>query len=89
MSIDPIVIASLANIRQDETGKRVNFEDTVAYLAPSYPMLSNANKKKKTLPNANISSTAKLNGNVKPGYGKTGVDLCYYPYKEFNQLPEK
>ena len=67
--------------------KRVHFEDAAAFLAPVCPVLRNANKRK-TLPNAHITSTTGLSGNVKSGKGKTGVDLRYYPFKEFKNLPE-
>mmetsp|Transcript_26475 Transcript_26475/g.46006 ORF Transcript_26475/g.46006 Transcript_26475/m.46006 type:complete len:237 (-) Transcript_26475:581-1291(-) len=86
-NIGPSILVVLAVTHQDENGKRVHFEDAVAFLAPVCPVLRNANKKK-TLPNAHIVSTTGLSDNVKSGKGKTGVDLRYYPFKEFKNLPE-
>ena len=35
-----------------------------------------------------ISLTTGLHGKVKSGKGKTGIDLRYYPYKEFKKFSQ-
>ena len=87
-SIDPSIRIVLAAICQDDNGERVHFEDNVAFEVIACPVLRNANKKKKALPNAHIASTTGLSGKLKSGKDNIGVDLKYYPFKEFKNLPE-
>ena len=86
--IYPSILAALSAIGQGGSGKRVQSQDAVAFSAPVCPVLRNANKKKRALPNVHIASTIGLSGNVKSGKGKTGVDLRYYLFKEFKNVPE-
>ena len=71
---DPTVLVALAAIRQDELDKRVNFENSFAYLVPVCPVAAKAAKKTKVPFDANVSGAA---GGIKsPGGGLGGV--CVY-----------
>jgi hypothetical protein len=92
-STDPTVLAALAAVHQDETDKRVNFESSFAYLVVICPAEAKLAKKGKVSFQADISSTsataAGLGGDAKkPGFGMTGVSLCYHKHKDFVKLPK-
>ena len=55
---DPTVLAALAAIRQDEIDKRVNFENSFAYLVPVCPVAAKAAKKTKVSFDVNVSGAA-------------------------------
>jgi hypothetical protein len=81
-TIDQSVLAAIAAVRQDDTNKRVNFEDAFTFLAPTCPVAEKAAKKGRILFDANVLSTnvkaqAGLGGDCqKPRKGRTGVALC-------------
>ena len=93
-SVDPTVLAALAAVRQDETGKRLNFEATFAYLVVICPVEAKLAKKGKVTFQAGISGAegspaAGLGGDAKkPGFGSTGVALRYHKHKDFMKLPK-
>ena len=97
---DPTVLAALAAIRQDELDKRVNFENSFAYLAPVCPVTAKAAKKTKVSVDVNVSGAAGGikspggglgGGNPSPGKGESGVSLRYHTQGIFGpkQGPEK
>jgi len=92
---DPMVLAALAAIRQDELDKRVNFENSFAYLVPVRPVAAKAAKKTKVSFDVNVSGAAGGikspvgglgGGNPSPGKGESGVSLRYHTHKEFLDL---
>ena len=91
---DPTVLAALAAIRQDELDKRVNFENSFAYLVPVCPVADKAAKKTKVSFDVNVSGAAGGikspgglgGGNPSPGKGESGVSLRYHTHKEFLDL---
>jgi hypothetical protein len=92
-STDPTVLAALAAVRQDETDKRVNFENSFAYLVVVCPVEATLAKKGKVSFQADISGTsataAGLGGDAKkPSFGTTGVALQYHKHKDFVKLPK-
>ena len=93
--VDPTVLAALAAVHQDETGKRINFESTFAYLFVICPVEAKLAKKGKVTFQAGISGAegsppaAGLGGDAKkPGFGTTGVALRYHKHKDFMKLPK-
>lgn len=82
---DAEVLAALAAIRQDATGKRVNFEDTVAFLLPTCPVKRKQHAKGggKRLVNADVSA---ITSDLPSARGKTGVELRYHKFAEFQKL---
>jgi hypothetical protein len=92
-STDPTVLAALAAVRQDENDKRVNFENSFAYLVVVCPVEAKLAKKGKVSFQADISGTsataAGLGGDAKkPGFGTKGVSLHYHKHKDFVKLPK-
>jgi hypothetical protein len=92
-STDPTILAALAAVLQDETDKRVNFESSFAYLVVVCLVEAKLAKKGKVTFQADISATlataAGLGGDAKkPGFGTTGVALCYHKHKDFVKLPK-
>ena len=90
-STDPTVLAALAAVRQDENDKRVNFENSFAYLVVVCLVEAKLAKKGKVSFQADISGTsataAGLGGDAKkPGFGTTGVALRYHKHKDFVKL---
>jgi hypothetical protein len=91
---DPTVLTALAAICQDKLDKRVNFENSFAYLVPVWPVASKAAKKTKVSFDVNVSSAAGVikcpgglgGGNPSPGKGESGVSLRYHTHKEFLDL---
>ena len=83
-SIDPGVLAAIAAVRQDEVDKRVNFESTVAYLAPVCPVAAKQQRRGKL--EANVSGTT---ASGLGATGKTGVALRYHKYSEFQKLSDE
>jgi len=86
------VLAALAAIHQDELDKRVNFENSFAYLVPVCPVAAKAAKKTKVSFDVNVSGAAGGikrpggglgDGNPSPGKGESGVSLRYHTHKEF------
>ena len=74
------VVAALASIHMDDTGRREDFEEASIFLAKICPITT---KKGGGNPPAKIGSAgAKLNS----GVGSTGVELCYYKSAEFMAL---
>ena len=91
---DPNVLAATAAVRQDEVNKRVNFESSFTFLAPTCPVTAKLAKKGRVLFEANVSGTnGKPQGGLggdreKPGKGASGVALCYHKFAEFKNLPK-
>ena len=91
---DPTVLAALAAIRQDKLDKRVNFENSFAYLVPVCTVAAKAAKKTKVSFDVNVSGAAGGikspgglgGGNPSPGKGESGVSLRYHTHKEFLDL---
>jgi len=92
---DPNVLAAMAAVRQDEVNKRVNFENSFTFLAPTCPVTAKVAKKGRVSFDANISGT---NGNhthgglggdrEKPGKGASGIAPRYHKFAEFKNLPK-
>jgi hypothetical protein len=91
---DPNVLAATAAVRQDDADKRVNFENSFTFLAPTCPVTAKVAKKGIVLFDANVSGTnGKPQGGLggereKPGKGATGVALRYHKFDEFKLLPK-
>jgi len=91
---DPNVLAALAAVCQDEVNKRVNFENSFTFLAPTCPVTAKVAKKGRVSFDANISGTnGKTHGGLggdreKPGKGASGVALRYHKFAEFKNLPK-
>ncbi len=92
-TVDPTVLATSAAVCQDEADKRVNFENTFAYLVPVCPVTTKTAKKTgKVVFNASVSGTSGKTqgglrgGNANPEKGSTGVALHYHCHKEFHAL---
>ena len=85
-SPDQYIRAGIASIHQDKTGMLINFEDTVAYLAPLCPVAKNRKETAKRphgeiydiTGEADVRSTE-----MKKGTGKTGVELRCHKKAEF------
>jgi len=94
ITTDPNVLAATAAVCQDEVDKRVNFESSFTFLAPTCPVTAKAAKKGRVSFDANVSGTnGKPQGGLggdreKPGKGATGVALRYHKYAEFKTLPK-
>ena len=82
---DPEILAGLAAIKQDEQGKRANFEEAATFLLPFDPVAKKINTRKN--PAAEIGAA-----NAKPDLGvatgKTGVPLRWHTNAEFRVLPQ-
>jgi hypothetical protein len=92
-TVDPTVLAAIAAVCQDEADKRVNFENTFAYLAPVCPVTAKTAKKtgKVAFDASVLGTSGKTQGglggdNANPGKGSTGVALHYHCHKEFHAL---
>ncbi len=90
---NPTVFAALAAVRQDKTYKRVNFEIYFVYLVVVCPVEEKLAKKGKVSFQAEIYvATATAPGlggeSKKPGFGTSGVSLCYHKHKDFVKLPK-
>ena len=88
----PKVLACVAAVEQDETGKRVSFEDASTFLLPSCPVASKAPKNNNV--NAKVSGTdATTGGGTGVGgavtKGKTGVELRYHAPEKFAKLSKE
>ena len=88
----PKVLACIAAVEQDETGKRVSFEDASTFLLPSCPVA--AKNPKNNGINAKVSWTdattgggAGVSGAVLKG--KTGVELRYHSPDKFAKLSKE
>jgi hypothetical protein len=86
------VLACVAAIEQDETGKRVSFEDALTFLLPSCPVA--AKNPKSNGVNAKVSGTdATTQGGASAGgavqKGKTGVELRYHAPEKFAKLSKE
>ena len=104
-SDDPNIVVRKQSIRDDNTGKRVNFELAAVYLATcEYAGKGEAGRKRKKSSDkeADISSvngggagsgvesdSYQKNLNFNGGRGKTGVELRWYPKPDFDKLPKK
>jgi hypothetical protein len=78
------LLAAMAAVEQDDTVKRITFEEAVTYLLPSDPVAS----KKKTGPGAMIFGTVRATGSPAK-VGKNGVKLCWHDPKLFNKLTKE
>jgi hypothetical protein len=95
-TVNPTVLVAIAAIRQDEADKQVHFENAFSYLVPVCPVTAKAAKKTgKVSFGAEVSAATGKNaggiggGNLKPGKGSSGVDLCYHRHKEFHALTKE
>jgi hypothetical protein len=83
---NPKMLAGMANIEQDETVKRVSFEDSVTYLLPFDPVAAKRSKAKEL--GVNVSSaTTKPGGGV--AKGTTGVELRWHEPKHLATLTQE
>ena len=64
---DPNVLAAMAAVCQDEVDKRVNFESSFTFLAPTCPVTAKVAKKGRVSFDANVSGTKFLNSRVALG----------------------
>ncbi len=80
---------TVAAIRQAELDKRVNFENSFAYLVPVCPVAAKGTKKTKVSFDVNVSGAAGGikspggglgGGNSSPGKGESGVSLRYHTH---------
>ena len=91
---DPNVLAATAAVRQDDADKRVNFENSFTFLAPTCPVTAKVAKKGRVSFDVNVSGTnGKPQGGLggeheKPGKGATGIALRYHKFDEFKLLPK-
>ena len=91
---DPNVLAAMAAVCQDKGDKRVNFESSFTFLAPTCPVTAKVAKKGRVSFDANVSGTngtpeGGLGGDrKKPGKGASGVSLRYHKFAEFKNLPK-
>ena len=77
------VVAALASIRMDDTGRREYFQEASIFLAQICPIIT---KKGGGKPTTKIGAAgAKLNN----GVGSTGVELRYYKSADFMELTPK
>ncbi len=88
----PKVLACVAAVEQDETGKQVSFKDASTFLLPSFPVA--AKNPKNNGINSKVSGTdattgggAGVSGAVLRG--KTGVELRYHAPKKFAKLSKE
>ena len=81
---DAEFLASVTSVKLDDKGMRENFETAVAFIAPACPV-SKKTGKSKSKNNAEIAS-AGFNPTLKTGKGKTGVELRWFPRKEYQEL---
>ena len=99
-SPDPNVIVRVQNIRDDDAGKRVNFEQAAVFLAKcDYAGKNETSRKRKkgSEKEADISSvnggvgsdSYQKNLNFDGSRGKTGVELRWHPKPDFDKLPKK
>ena len=70
---DPALLAAVAAIKQDKVGKRVHFENAVAFIIPCFPVTMKQVKKMHFA--AQVVATNGLNTTLKSGIGKTGAEL--------------
>ena len=84
-STDPKILAGVAAIDQDMTGKRVDFEGSVTFLLPYCPVTAKSGKTKGF--GAKVSGT--VAGIGAPTLGKTGVTLCWHEPDKFNKLSKE
>ena len=85
----PKVLACIAAVEQDETGKRVSFEDAATFLLPSCPVAA-----KKTGGNGINAKVAGIDVATESGAGavlkgKTGVELRYHSPEKFAKLSKE
>ena len=79
---------------KDDADKRVNFENSFTFLAPTCPVTAKVAKKGRVSFDANVSGTnCKPQGGLggdheKPGKGASGVALRYHKFDEFKLLPK-
>ena len=86
-SMDPELIAAIAAIKRDNIWMRDNFEETIAFLTPCDPVARKRSTSKR--PSAEISVATADRGSLKDRkIGRTGVEICWYKYREFNALNE-
>ena len=91
-SSDPGLQAAIANINQDEGGKRVDFEAAAAFLLPYDPVAKKRQAGTKRDLDASIGgTTGETNSSFgkKPGIGKTGVHFRYHEDPEFAKLTKE
>ncbi len=86
------MLSCVAAVEQDETGKRVSFEDAETFLLPLCPVASKGSKNNGT--NAKISGTeATTSGGAGVGgaiqKSKTGVELRYHAPNKFAKLSKE
>ena len=82
-SKDDDVLYVSAEIRQDNTKKRENFDLAAIVIASTCPVAKKQQNKKVAF-DTNISTTY----GKKSGQGKTGVELQYHEEHEFLSLPQ-
>ena len=84
---DPDLLVAVAANNQHEAGKRIHFEDAVAFIIPCCPVA--ARKVKKTHFAAQTAATNGLNMTLKSGIGKTGVELRFHKHADVCKFPEE
>jgi hypothetical protein len=79
----PAVEERIANVEGDDSinGKRNNFEAAVTHLLPADPVMENNNKNRRSNHRTVISAVT-----IQSSKGKSGVDLCWHPIKEYKSL---
>ncbi len=103
-SLDPNIIVRKQTIRDDDAGKRVDFESAAVYLSKcEYEGKNDSRKRKKAMEKeADISSvngggggndglgsdSYQKNLNFNGSRGKTGVELRWHSKPQFKRLPE-
>ena len=79
MCKDTYVLATLANIRQDDDNKRRNLENKVDFLLRTCPVVKKSNDNNRRVTHAEVATADGLTGTINSGKGnKMGVDLQYH-----------
>ena len=84
----PPLLAAMANIEEEngDTGKIINFDNSVAYIIPKDPVLKRRSTENNKRTQAQISDTNATGFGSKTGIGKTGVHLCWHEKPEYMKL---
>jgi hypothetical protein len=84
---NPKMLAGTAAVEQDETGKRVSFEDSVAFLLQFDPVVAKNVKAKGLGVNVSATTGDKTAGGVT--VGKSGVELRWHEPQKFSKLSKE
>ncbi len=88
-TVDPIVLAAVSLVRQDDANKQVNFKAAVTFLVQSCPVATKQAKKKVSF-DASVAAVGIKQGTGlnKPKMDKTGIPLRYHKKADFFKLSQ-